>query len=226
MKTLNYEIKRSYRKSIGLYVKDGQVEVRAPKYVDDFEIDNYVNNQFEWLVSTIEKEKIRNAERPEIIDGGEFLFLGNKRTFSFVEGAPSVYESGNSIVVAHRKSADIETLVYKWLRKEAEQYISVRVLELAKIMGDSARVTKLGFRKTKTKWGHCTNQGQLQFNWLIIMAPPEVIEYLIIHELSHLRHMNHSKSFYARVKKYCPDHKKWSKWLDDNGHKLWFKDAS
>lgn len=81
-------------------------------------------------------------------------------------------------------------------------------------------VSDIRFRRTKTKWGHCTSRGVIQYNWLIMMAPRDIIDYLIAHEVSHLAHPNHSARFWQQVARLAPNYLQERAWLRENGHKL------
>ena len=81
-------------------------------------------------------------------------------------------------------------------------------------------ISLVSFRKTKTKWGHCSTRGIIQFNWLIMMAPNEVIDYLVAHEVSHLVHMNHSTDYWRVVSSLCPNYKIHRDWLRENEHRF------
>ncbi len=216
-----YQIKRSRRKSIGLYVKEGVVEVRAPHFVSLTDIDTWVIEKADWVVDQLNQQIIQSQEKPDISHGGNFLFLGEHREIEFIQGKPDIFEKDDKIIIARYAKTNTNKLLEKWLKQEAQLYLQDRVQELANIMNETHNVTDIQFRKTRSKWGHCTSQGILQFNWLIIMAPPDVIDYLIIHELGHLKHMNHSKRFWQHVENYCPEHKTHKLWLNNNGHKLW-----
>lgn len=80
---------------------------------------------------------------------------------------------------------------------------------------------RITIREQKTRWGSCSSEGNLNFNWRLIFAPEEVLDYIVVHELAHRREMNHSQAFYAIVKSILPDYKKSQKWLRDNGRSLW-----
>lgn len=80
---------------------------------------------------------------------------------------------------------------------------------------------RISIREQKTRWGSCSSQGNLNFNWRLIFAPEEVLDYVVVHELAHRREMNHSKAFYDIVAAVLPDYKKQKKWLKENGNKLW-----
>lgn len=80
---------------------------------------------------------------------------------------------------------------------------------------------RISIREQKTRWGSCSSEGNLNFNWRLIFAPEEVLDYIVVHELAHRREMNHSQAFYAIVESILPDYKKSQKWLRDNGRSLW-----
>ena len=101
------------------------------------------------------------------------------------------------------------------LTARAKKYIPGRVAHYAPLIGvEPGRIT---IRKQKTKWGSCSSKGNLNFNCLLMLAPPEVIDAIVVHELCHLKQMNHSKKFYDEVLWVFPEYRKWNKWLRDNG---------
>ena len=104
------------------------------------------------------------------------------------------------------------------LANRALQYIPERVRHYAPLVGVSyGRIT---IRNQRSRWGNCSAKGNLHFNCLLMLAPPEVIDSVIFHELCHRKEMNHSKAFYAEVLRVFPDYWKWDKWLKENGDKL------
>lgn len=106
----------------------------------------------------------------------------------------------------------------KELAKKASQYIPSRVQYFAKIIGvDYGRIT---IRNQKTRWGSCSSKGNLNFNCMLMLTPPEVIDYVVVHELCHRKEMNHSKAFWSEVEKIIPDYKVYRKWLKDEGSQL------
>lgn len=224
MKTLpgfDYSIKRARRKTIGLYVRNGQVEVRTPHHVKHEEIHRWVCEKAEWVKERLAEHRTQESEKPAIYHGGNLLFLGAQRSLSMEIGSPGITEKNNTLLIRHRANTNIPALLEKWLKEEARLYLLERISEIGELMQEKQRITDIRFRKTRSKWGHCTSSGVLQFNWLIIMAPPEVIDYLIIHELSHLEHLNHSPAFWKRVAIFCPDYRQQRNWLRINGHRLW-----
>ena len=104
--------------------------------------------------------------------------------------------------------------VERWLRKQAETKIKEMAEKNALKMGANYKVLRL--RTARTRWGSCSPGGTLSFNWKLVMFPPEVMEYVVVHELCHLKEMNHSKSFWALVEMHCPDWRAHRKWLHAN----------
>ena len=101
------------------------------------------------------------------------------------------------------------------LTARAKEYIPGRVAHYAPLIGvEPGRIT---IRKQKTKWGSCSSKGNLNFNCLLMLAPPEVLDAIVVHELCHLKQMNHSKKFYDEVLRVFPEYRKWNKWIRDNG---------
>lgn len=80
---------------------------------------------------------------------------------------------------------------------------------------------RITIREQKTRWGSCTSEGNLNFNWRLIFAPENVLDYVVVHELAHRKEMNHSPAFYAVVASVMPEYKTYEKWLKDNGRTLW-----
>ena len=90
----------------------------------------------------------------------------------------------------------------------------------ARLMG--VTYGRISIREQKTRWGSCSNKGNLNFNWRLILAPEEVLDYVVVHELAHRREMNHSKAFYAVIESVLPDYRRAQQWLRENGQSLWY----
>ena len=102
--------------------------------------------------------------------------------------------------------------------ERAKRIFPERTAYFALRMGvDYGRIT---IREQKTRWGSCSSKGNLNFNCLLMLAPPEVLDYVVVHELCHRKQMNHSKAFWAEVEKVCPDYKAAKKWLKEEGSQL------
>ena len=104
------------------------------------------------------------------------------------------------------------------LKKKAKRILPERVAYWAPLIG--VRPGRIAVRCQKTRWGSCSTKGNLNFNCLLMLAPEGVIDYIVVHELCHLKHMNHSKRFYAEIEKVLPDYRQHQQWLKDNGEFL------
>ncbi len=104
------------------------------------------------------------------------------------------------------------------LADKAQRVIPIRVEKYAGVIG--VKYGKITVRRQVTRWGSCTAEGNLNFNCLLMLCPDEVIDYVVIHELCHRRHMNHSKDFWSEVEKFCPDYKIHRQWLNKNGSRF------
>lgn len=109
----------------------------------------------------------------------------------------------------------IKSEIDRFLKSTAEKYILPRTKQLAKKM--KVKFGRISLRQQKTRWGSCSSQGNLNFNWRLVHCPPKVIDYVIIHELAHRQHMDHSSSFWNLVKTYDPEYLKNRGWLKRNG---------
>lgn len=104
-------------------------------------------------------------------------------------------------------------------REIARDIFTQKVAYYAQIM--NVTYGRISIREQKTRWGSCSSEGNLNFNWRLIFAPEEVLDYIVVHELAHRKEMNHSPAFYNVVREVLPEYKKQQKWLRENGQKLW-----
>lgn len=117
-----------------------------------------------------------------------------------------------------RKYSEVAKHLELWLREKAKEAIADRTMEYSEIIGVS--YNNIRIKDTKSRWGSCSGRGNLNFSWRIIMTPAIVMDYIIIHELCHLRHLNHSKEYWKTVEQYMPDYRRHKEWLKINGTKL------
>ena len=166
----------------------------------------------------------QNLKNREFIDDDKFYFRGDEYRLSLILGRKEAVKiEGGLLLVSYvdDKSIgreNIKRLLEDWYLKESIKILKARTEELAQQM----RVQPYGItvKNYKSKWGSCTANNKISYNWRIIMAPDRIIDYLIVHELSHIIEPNHSKNFWYQVGNYCKDFQKKRKWLRENGHKL------
>lgn len=103
-------------------------------------------------------------------------------------------------------------------RRQARERLRQRTAYFARLMGVS--YGKITIKETKTRWGSCSGKGNLNFHWKLVLMPPEVLDYVVVHELAHRKEMNHSPAFWAEVERILPDYRKWRKWLKCFGQEV------
>jgi len=127
-------------------------------------------------------------------------------------------EKNRLLVDLDSRNGRLNLVLEWWYRQQAEKLIKKRVDELCPRMGIT--YGRLTVREARTRWGSCSQKGNINFNWKLMMVPEPVIDYVIIHELAHLKEMNHSKDFWKLVAEHCPQWRKHRKWLKDHEAEL------
>ena len=215
------EIIRTRRKSIALIVqRDGRLIVRAPLRVSQRSIMDFVQQNASWVEKQRQKMKSLPPARGihNFSEGEEFLYLGNTFPLLFkMKQCPSL-ALNTHFILDMEKQAQAKTLFEKWYKTQADSLFSERATHLAKEYNFSYK--KLRITSARTRWGSCSSRGSINFSWRLVMAPLDVIDYVIIHELVHTVVPNHSPTFWKRVEQLIPDYKLHRKWLKQNGHLL------
>lgn len=219
-----YEITRMRRKTLVIYVKSGKVEVRCPLKAPSWWINTFLREKTPWILEQLALQRAKLRERLVIANNREVPFLGKPRLIQVVISTrQKVVLRGDTLYmfVQERNRDRLEKLFNAWLLEQAREYMTTQTIKYARLLGVQRKLKDVVFRKTRTKWGHCCQDGTIQYNWLAMMAPREVVNYLIAHETSHLRHLDHSPSFWDTVKSLCSNYKEHKTWLSDNGHRFW-----
>lgn len=191
---MNVKIIRSNRKTLAIQINpDLSVTVRAPMYALQSDIERILREKESWIQKHIEKIREQEAKR--------------KKT----QGEKGEY--GEFVERDYLTNEEIKKLADKAL-----QYIPKRVSYFAKQIG--VTYGKIKIRNQKTRWGSCSSKGNLNFNCLLMLTPPEVIDYVVVHELCHRKEMNHSRVFWVEVEKVLPNYKEQVKWLKENGGQI------
>lgn len=220
----DYVVKRSNRKTLGIYIRGQIVEARAPQRMPRADIDRFVRQKSRWVSRKLNEQALQKAEALVIEAGESFPFIGRPYELKFQHGPRNNVILGEATLTLQTRlaSTNKHKLLELWLKQQADRHMSEPAQKLASKLGVAEKITDIRFRKTKTKWGHCNSAGVLQFNPLIMMAPPAVIDYLIAHEVCHLVHMNHSPAYWAVVASVHPEYRQNRQWLRDHAHQLKF----
>jgi predicted metal-dependent hydrolase len=217
------KIIRSRRRSIGLEVcPDATLVVRAPLHTAIEDINKLIEAKQRWIarhLNFFEHQKPLSKPR-EFVPGEEFWYLGDCYKLAIVEHAKKPLYFYKGFLLSSKYQGRARQVFTGWYRSQARRKIAERVELYAAMAGLSyGRITITSARR---RWGSCSGRNCLSFSWYLIMAPLQVIDYVVAHEISHLKEKNHSKKFWARVAVLVPEYRQYRKWLRDNGHLLTF----
>jgi predicted metal-dependent hydrolase len=213
MPTLSYTIERSSRKTVALIVNsEAELIVRAPLNVRENEIKNIVTKKQKWIEE--KRYKILSFEekynRLSYQTGESVLYLGNPYTI-IQSSINDIKIDGTFIYVPNIES---KTILQYWLKNECIKILEQRAKYYGSLIG--AVYNAICLSNAQKRWGSCSPKNNLHFSWKIIMCPITVIDYVIVHELSHIEFRNHNKAFWTRIKTIIPNYKECQEWLDLN----------
>lgn len=197
---MEYELIKSKRKTITILVRDGRVQVRAPKKVSENRIEDFVVSKEAWISKQVQKQLAnKNAKDSfKLSADSNVLFLGKEIPLAQVLPEGTLFDSSPS----HDRLMQELKFFY---RQKAHSVVHKKIEYWSEIMGFVP--AKVGITGARTRWGSCNARGNLNFSWYLIMATEGQIDYVVIHELAHLKEMNHSRKFWAIVEKHMPDYK-------------------
>ena len=208
---------RSVRRTMSLQITpDGELIVKAPFFVSEKIIQNFIKEKENWILKILQKSQNRKVNKKTYQEGEEFLYLGDKYKLhigDFKEiSITDKLNFPNFLVFRAKKE------LTNWYIKEAREIITKQAEYMSKKMG--VKYKSLRFSDTISKWGSCSLDNSLQFNWRLVMAPITVINYVVIHELVHTSEKHHRLKFWSKVDLYTPAYKQHRKWLNNNKHLL------
>jgi len=208
---------RSKRRTIALIVeRDGTLTVRAPLRATRAAIESFICQKEDWIVRTREKLKSLNpTPARQYVDGETFPYLGSFFDLKLVRSQRPALQFDNGFTLDQSGHKKAEQTFISWYKERALDVISERVRVYAERYGFTPKQVKV--TSAKTRWGSCSSSGTLNFTWRLVMAPLDVIDYVVVHELVHLQVKNHSSKFWKAVEVMEPDYKEKRKWLKENG---------
>ncbi len=214
------KLTRSKRRTIALIVeRDGTLTVRAPIRASQVLIQQFIHEKTDWILRTQQKMKlVVPTATHQYVEGENFLYLGSSFDLKLVKPQRPALQFENGFSLSQTAQTKGESTFTRWYKARAHEVISERLQEYANKYGFTPKQVKIS--SAKTRWGSCSPDGTLNFTWRLVMSPLEVIDYVVVHELAHLRVKNHSRKFWSVVEKIYPKYKKQRKWLRDNGEKL------
>ncbi len=213
---------RSNRKTIALQIDEtAQLVVRAPHHVSMRKISSFIQEKNDWIIKTQQKVIVKNKiaeQNIEFRDGKIALFLGKEYVIRLNGKINHIEFDGNYLEFPFKEIELGNELLIKWYKKKSKEVIVPRVKHYAEDL--ELDYNKISITSAKKRWGSCNSKGNINFSYRLVMAPKQVIDYVIVHELMHLKEMNHSKKFWNLVESVIPDYKQRKKWLKDNQHKI------
>ena len=235
-----YEFKRGKRRTIGFSVSADGLTVSAPKWVPLYEVDKAVLEKSAWITTKLQETRARHerleSARIEWKDGATIPFLGEqvivvldpRHAFggvgaelkSSMDTLPGVTHLTLHVGLPHTASAEqIKDAVQAWLMRQAKRIFTERLNHFAPTL--SVQWRKLSLSSAGTRWGSASADGSIRLNWRLIHFTQSVIDYVVVHELSHLRVMDHSPRFWDTVRAVVPDYAQLRSQLKDEGAPRW-----
>lgn len=204
------------------------LEVVVPRGTRLADIERVLREQVAWIAAT----SARLAERPAApapppLETGRVLpYAGASVRLVIGEGAPvgrfraALRDDALTLTVAVAEPGTIRAALETWYRRQARALFAERIEHANLAFG--FRYGRVSIKDQKSRWGSCSTKGNLNFNWRLLLAPSDVLDYVVVHELAHLKIQNHSPQFWALVATACPEFRVHRRWLRQHGHELRF----
>lgn len=210
-------VRRRRLKYIRLSVADAQtLRVTVPMSYAQRDIDRLLADKRDWIL-----DKFAHAsDRARRAAAMPHLYLGKPLTIRHDAqlSRAAAYQPMDGVLTLRVHTAHVKLALQDWYRTQAQQFLPERVALLSR--GTDIVYRRVFIRGQRSRWGTCSSQGNISLNWKLMQAPLSVIDYVIFHELAHVKQMNHSKKFWAIVAQLCPHFTEAKQWLKDHGELL------
>ena len=227
MTAVPYRIRRSDRaRRARIQVSSDGVEVVVPRRLPLREVEPFVQEKRKWIERTLRRMAEAEAERPpaRLEDGGEVPYLGERLRLDVrVEAGrvrPHVARLGETLRarVGLPGREAVEYALERWFRRQARDEVAWRLDAAVARAGTS--YSRLQIRGQRTRWASCSSDGAMSFNWRLLLAPPEILDYVVEHEVAHLEVHDHSERFWSLLASRSPDVREHERWLRRHGQLL------
>lgn len=218
---IQYSIVYSERKTLCVIVeRDRSVVVRAPKNTSVEVIAKEIEKRKRLIQKKIEHNQKYPFEKQikEFVAGESLMYLGKNYKLNLVDEDIDGVLFDNKFFISKANQKKANKIFKDWFIKSANEIITPKAMTLANQIG--VKYNNINILDIKFRWGSCTPKDNIHFNWRLIKAPINVIEYIIVHELTHLLESNHTIEFWNRVSAQLPNYDKAKQWLKENGHEL------
>lgn len=210
MNEIPFEIVRSNRKTLALTIdSEARLVVRAPMQLDENVIRDFIKKKSRWI--TDKQQQVNDYATKQsafVLDDGESVLYFGKSYAVLRKDVQEVSTEGNFLLVP--KNMTLEGFA-NWMKMQGDNIIRERVNHYANLMG--AKYSSVKMSEAKRRWGSCGSGNTLNFAWRLVMCPQSVIDYVVVHELSHITYKDHSAKFWTRVATVMPNYKEAQDWL-------------
>lgn len=207
---LHYQLERRQRRTVGLKITADGLVIHAPKRISQSHLESLITLKADWISKKLNALKANKIPALQWQHGEQLLLLGNHITLAIkhdnrskaVEYTPGYLQLA---MPNHLEPAPVARKVLQWYKKQASTDFLKRLEIFSAKLGVPTPVMFLS--NARSRWGSCNSKKEVRLNWRLLQAPPHIINYVICHELAHLKEMNHSARFWAVVASICPDYK-------------------
>ena len=221
-KEFEVKVKRtSRRRTVSLEVREGFVQIIVPNVLSEKEIENIIVKKTKWIRNKLLVHKSKPVYKPkEFITGESFSYLGKNYRLKVINSKKSCVEIKDDRIFVYKrpKGKSVKDLLVNWYKQQGIKLFEKKTKKYQELIG--VKPSSISTRTYSKRWGSCSSKGDITFNWRIIMAPHSVIDYVVIHELCHLVHHNHSPKYWRTVKSFYPNYKEKVNWLRDHSKTL------
>jgi len=212
-------VRSAKRRTLCIQIKRGEVRVLAPSNYPRREIEHFIGVKAQWVKEKLQLQLLRSEQLQPLQDGSQLLCNGQlktlqiqiAKTFSLTQTPLQLYINIPCRVNQKNRQAYIKKQLGCWFHEQALQHLPQRLAQLSE--QTKLQPSDWQIKRYKARWGSCNTQGLISLNYLLMMTPDFVIDYVLIHELCHLKQMNHSAKFWALVNKHCPNYPLAKQWL-------------
>ena len=202
-------VRRRGRRGVGLKVDETGLTVSAPATMPHGRIEALVRESERWVLRKIAEWRSRQVPTVTWHDGSPFPYIGRTlvlRVRLGARGAAALEGEELRVTARSADAAEVRRVVTGWYKRAALAHLSERTVALAAAAGLAA--PKVMLSSAMARWGSCNSRREVRLAWRLVKAPAQLIDYVICHELAHLKHMNHSRSFWSEVERQCPDYRR------------------
>ncbi|GAA0123465.1 M48 family metallopeptidase [Clostridium faecium] len=226
-KTIAFEVEFRHRKTLEISIEPPDIiKVVAPIGTSEDDIIKKVRSKANWIVQKLFEYKNMKYIKihKELVNGESFMYLGRNYSLQIIidqsKAKPEVkLHQGKFYITTNTSNETILRMaLQEWYREKALEKIKKRIIYFQPYF--KMEPSDIVVKEQQKRWGSCTSNNKLLFNWRCVMAPAPVLDYIVVHEMCHMVHMNHSKEYWNLVESIIPDYKERKEWLRNNGVRM------